>query len=223
MKKLKLWVIMVALTYTVGEIKAQQVSLSVGADFVSSYIWRGLYSGPASVQPGISLTAGNILVGVWGSTGFDSSSREFDLFASYTFRNVSLKMTDYFFPRDIQTGEDGGYFDFSVHVIEATLGYSFGSVLPLSLAWNTNLVGDDNNSTYIEANYSLPLQGVNLDFALGATPWKGAYSNGAAVVNLAIKASKRIAITPTFSLPVFTQVVLNPDSENVYFVFGLSF
>lgn len=222
MEKIKMLIVLFVMSGAMGKIQAQQVSVSAGADIVSSYIWRGLYCGPASVQPDISLKAGNIMVGIWGSASFDSRWREFDLYARYSLGNVSLTMTDYFFPRDLPTGEGSSYFDFSEHVIEATLGYSIGDV-PLSLAWNTNLVGDENNSTYIEADYSLPLSMVTLDFVLGATPWKGAYSDSFALVNLAIKASKQIHVTPSFSLPVFTQAVLNPDSKDVFLVFGVSF
>lgn len=49
------------------------------------------------------------------------------------------------------------------------------------------------------------------------------YSDGFALINASIKASKEIVITDSFSLPVFSQAVLNPDTKDVFLVFGVSF
>lgn len=223
MKKIELFIILFAVSNVTSGVKAQEVSVSAGADLVSSYIWRGLYAGPASAQPGISLSAGNFSVGAWGSTSLESSWREFDLYAGYSVGNFSVLVTDYFFPRDLPAGAGSGYFDYSEHVFEATLGYSFGELLPLSLAWNTNFAGDDNYSSYFEAGYTLPVGEVNVDLILGATSWKGAYSNGFALINASVKASKEITITDSFSLPVFTQAIMNPDTKDIFLVFGMSF
>lgn len=223
MKKIKLFIVLFSVLNVVSGIKAQEVTVSAGADIVSSYIWRGLYCGPASVQPGISLSAGNFSLGAWGSTSFNSSWRELDLYAGYSLGNFSVLVTDYFFPRDLPAGEGSSYFDYSEHVFEATLGYSFGESLPLSLAWNTNFAGDDDHSSYFEASYSIPVGSVNLDLILGGTPWAGAYSDGFALINASVKASKEISITDSYSLPVFTQAILNPNTKDVFLVFGVSF
>lgn len=42
----------------------------VTADFVSSYIWRGMDSGNASVQPSLGLNWKGLTVYAWGSTEF---------------------------------------------------------------------------------------------------------------------------------------------------------
>lgn len=223
MKKIKSFIVLFVISGMISGLKAQEVSVSAGADVVSSYIWRGLYCGPASIQPGISLSAGNFSIGAWGSTSFQSSWREFDLYAGYSIGNVSLLVTDYFFPRSLPDGEGSGYFDYSDHVFEATLGYSFGESFPLSLAWNTNFAGDDDYSSYFEAAYSLQAGDIGVDFILGGTPSAGAYSDGFALINATIKASKEIAITDSYSLPVFTQATLNPDTKDVFLVFGVSF
>lgn len=223
MKKIKFFIIVLVISTAITGIKAQEVTVSAGADVVSSYIWRGLYCGPASVQPGISLSAGNFSIGAWGSTSLQSSWREFDLYAGYSIGNFSVLVTDYFFPRDLPDGEGPGYFDYDKHVFEGTLGYSFGESLPLSLAWNTNFAGDDDYSSYVEASYTLAVKGVNVDLILGATPWAGAYSNGFSLINASVKASKEIVITDKYSLPVFTQAILNPDTKDIFLVFGVSF
>ena len=188
---------------------------------MSSYIWRGLYVGPASIQPGISLSAGDFTVGVWGSSSFNGTWREFDLYAKYSIGNFSLLLTDYFLPHDLPDGEKISYFDYSEHVVEATLGYTFGESFPLSLVWNTNFIGDEDYSTYFEASYSIPTSFATIDLIIGATPKAGFYSDGLAIVVTSIKASKEIVINDNFSLPVYTQAILNPDSRDVFLVFGM--
>jgi hypothetical protein len=223
MKSVKLFFLLCSVCVAFGSVKAQGVSVSAGADVVSSYIWRGSYVGPASAQPSISLSAGGLDLGIWGSSSFEGTWREFDLYASYSIGNLSLLVTDYFFPRDLPDGLGSRYFKLSDHLFEGTLGYSFGESLPLSLSWNTNFAGDDDYSSYVEASYSIATGDVSIDLILGATPWAGLYSDGFALINASIKASKELSFTDSFSLPVFTQAILNPDTKDVFLVFGISF
>ena len=223
MKSVKLFFLLFASSAAWGNLRAQDVSISAGADIVSSYIWRGLYVGPASAQPSISLLAGDFKLGIWGSSSFEGTWREFDLYVGYAMGNFSILVTDYFFPRDLPDGAGSSYFKLSEHLFEGTLGYSFGESLPLSLAWNTNFAGDDDYSSYLEASYSIPAGDVAIDLILGLTPWAGIYSDGFALINASIKARKEIAITDSFSFPVFSQAVLNPDTKDVFLVFGVSF
>lgn len=217
----KLFIILFFISVSLSAVRSQEVVVKAEADFVSSYIWRGLYVGPASIQPGISLSAGDFTVGVWGSSSFNGTWREFDLYAKYSIGNLSILLTDYFLPHDLPDGEKISYFDYSEHVVEATLGYTFGESFPLSLVWNTNFIGDDDYSTYFEASYSIPTSFANIDLIIGATPKAGFYSDGFAVVVTSIKASKEIVINDKFSLPVYTQAILNPDSRDVFIVFGM--
>lgn len=217
----KLFIILFFISVYLSAVRSQEVVVKAEADFVSSYIWRGLYVGPASIQPGISLSAGDFTVGVWGSSSFNGTWREFDLYAKYSIGNLSILLTDYFLPHDLPDGEKISYFDYSEHVVEATLGYTFGESFPLSLVWNTNFIGDDDYSTYFEASYSIPTSFATIDLIIGATPKAGFYSDGFAVVVTSIKASKEIVINDKFSLPVYTQAILNPDSRDVFLVFGM--
>lgn len=69
MKKLFTFILMgmliVSLTTTTN---AQEAKWSLGADFVSSYVWRGskFGTGPA-IQPNISFNTGGFSIGGWGS------------------------------------------------------------------------------------------------------------------------------------------------------------
>ena len=46
--------------------------------------------------------------------------------------------------------------------------------------------------------------------------------DGFALCTIALKASKEIKITDSFSLPVFAQAIIAPNQDNVFLVFGLS-
>ncbi len=219
----RLFVLLLTIFISISLVKSQELTVNAEADIVSYYIWRGLYVGPASVQPGISLSSGGFTLGVWGSSSFNASWREFDLFASYSIGNFNFLITDYFLPHDLPAIEKISYFDFSKHVVEATLGFSLGESVPLSFVWNTNFLGDDDYSSYFEASYSIPTSFVDIDLILGATPAAGYYSDGFAVVVTAIKATKEISLSDSFSIPVYTQAVLNPDSKDVFLLFGMKF
>ncbi|MDR0811726.1 MAG: hypothetical protein LBN23_05595 [Paludibacter sp.] len=229
-----------AMVFTTNSAKAQ-VEVSAGADAVSSYIWRGLNLGGASVQPGVSVSFKGFTLGAWGSVNIAPSAYnngktdEFDLYLNYSIGGFSATVTDYTFPKFLNNSLDEfDYFNYKdVHTLELGLAYTISEKVPLSLAVSSNLFGADDwdgdgksdFSTYAELGYSLAVKSdITFDFALGFTPAKGAYSqNGFAFTNISIKASKEIKITDDFSLPAFAQVVLNPDAKIPYLVFGVSF
>jgi len=206
--------------------KAQEkVEVSVGADIVSGYIWRGTDCGGVSIQPSISVAKSGFSLTAWGSVGIDSEdTKEFDLTLGYNAGGLSIAVTDYWFddaPR---------YFNYrahGAHIFEATLGYDFG---PVSLCWNTNFAGNDYKvngkraySSYAEAVVPFKLGGFDFAAEIGMTPWEGAYSDGLNVTNVGLGVSKDIRITDSFTLPAFAKVTTNPFEDRTYFVFGLSF
>ncbi|MDR1865896.1 MAG: hypothetical protein LBR08_10045 [Bacteroidales bacterium] len=168
-----------------------QTEFSVGADLVSSYVWRGVYNAGASFQPSVALTAGNFSIGAWGSTNFVLAQKEVDLFLSYSIGGLSVGLTDYWW-----SGEGAlDYFqlfkkDANSHLLELNLGYSFEFGLSLSL--NTMLAGSQDKyiddagtvkrsfTTYFEAGYDFSVGDVNLTAALGFSPWNktGLYTGG---------------------------------------------
>jgi hypothetical protein len=208
--------------------KSQEVSVSAGADLVSGYIWRGADCGDVSFQPSLSVGVGGLSISAWGSVGFGLEYlEEYDFTLGYSKGGLSVAIVDYWF-----NYEEAKYFDYASHttshMFEATLGYDFG---PLALSWNTFFAGADYNkadgdraySTYIEANAPFTLGGLDMKAELGITPWESLYSKGFNVVNIGLTASKEIKITDSFSVPAFTKVIVNPNAERTYFVFGVSF
>ena len=194
---------------------------SVGADLVSSYLWRGskFGTGPA-VQPYVELGIGNFTAGAWGSYCFTTNeSPEADLYISYAFDfGLSVGVTDYYFPGT-------QYFDFSeqtgAHALEINLGYeikgfSFGGNYIVNQAGGAGSAGSD---MYFELGYAFSDFGV---FAGAGDGWHT--SDGEFMVcNIGVSASKDLQITEKFSLPVSGAVILNPETEQFHVVVGVSF
>jgi hypothetical protein len=217
--------------------KAQdKVEASAGADLVSSYIWRGQKLGGVSIQPAVSVAYKGWSLGAWGSVGLESEdTREFDLTLGYATGGFSVSLTDYWFS---ETGDGlsakyfryGAHNPWSSHVFEAQLGYDFGAV---ALNWYTNIGGADGlnksgdraYSTYVVANAPFKLGGLDWNAEVGATPWANSFygANGFAVTNVTLGATKSIAFSSTFSLPVSLSATWNPRSEDAFFTAGISF
>lgn len=194
---------------------------SAGADFVSSYVWRGLYLSNAAVQPGLSFTSGGFSAGGWGSASFDGTL-EADLFASYTFGfGLLLGVTDYYFP-SIEGGND--YFDVSKetgsHIFELNGGYEISG---LSLAANyvlngTGGAGSAGGDTYFEVGYAYK----NISLFVGGGDGLQTEDGDFNLTNIGIGVTKELKITPSFTIPVTCSAILNPDREKYYIVAAIS-
>ncbi|MDP7026991.1 MAG: hypothetical protein QF380_01125 [Candidatus Marinimicrobia bacterium] len=195
--------------------------VTIGADVVSRYVWRGTdYGNAAAVQPGIETAVGPITVGAWGSWSIspglyfdgtqndegddnmvtEASGNECDLYASTTVGPVGLTVTDYFFPA--YAGTDS-LLNVDKHTIELSAGADVGPVSVLAAA---NVSGDDDNSTYLELTYGA--------FSLGLG--NGAYSTDGefAPVSIGVSASR-----DNFS----ASYIINPNQETSFLVFGVNF
>jgi hypothetical protein len=220
-------VLMLAMT---SGLKAQ-VEFSVGADIVSSYVWRGAYQTSTAIQPSLGLSAGGFSISAWGSSDLNGYGKEVDFTVGYGIGGLSLSLTDYWW-----AGEGAlNYLDYGKstdHVFEVGASYSFPEKFPLTLSAYTMIAGADKKlkdgkeeqyfSTYIEASLPFTVKDIGLEAAIGFTPFEGLYAPEAALTNISLKGSKEIKITDSFALPVFGQVILNPYSEGIYFVFGIS-
>ncbi len=236
-KRLNSGAIAVVLLSAAFGAKAQdKVETSVGADLVSSYIWRGQDLGGVSIQPSLTLFYKGFSLGAWGSVGLEGSdTKEMDLTLGYTTGGFSVSVTDYWF----NGGEDYLHYDAhsTSHVFEAQVGYDFGSV---AVNWYTNFAGADYMkydgdraySSYISIAAPFRLGGLDWTAEIGATPWETAFynvtddcpgSNGFTVCNVGLGASKGIRITDSFSLPLFAKAIWNPRTGGAYFVAGISF
>lgn len=214
----KLFLVMTLMGLFTSSFKASaQVDVSVGADFMSRYVWRGTdFGGSPSIQPYLEMSAGNFVLGAWGAyTTNMPGAQEADLYAGYSFGDVfGLTLTDYYFPLDDMSDD---YFDF-----DANHSMEISGTLTLdkfSLLAGKFFAGADDKSLYIEAGYDLGL--VNAFIGAGDEVYTTDGDFG--VVNVGIGASKEIKITDYFSLPLSGSVILNPESESLFMVVGVSF
>lgn len=235
MKKVKVFAMMAIAALSISSAKAQ---FSVGADLVTSYVWRGYLQdrtdvtaghltslGTPSIQPFATYTVGGLTIGSWASGTFTGNVKEVDLYATYAFTPLlSLTITDY------NWTFAQSYFNYNKstdHIFEATLSYAGTESLPLSASVNTMFYGADKTSsgkqafsTYGELGYQVA---ANAKVFAGGTYSKGYYgTDGLAFINAGIKVSKTIAISDKFSLPLYGIVSANPYTKNAFFVAGIT-
>ena len=218
------------------EIESEsKIETTISGDIVSSYIWRGQDLGNVSLQPTLGIGYKGLSLTAWGSVGLTNSddTKEFDLTLAYTTGGFNIGITDYWFNAGLDP--DNRYFMYNAHstnhVFEANIGYDFGFA---SLQWYTNFAGNDGTnksgkraySSYFEVNVPFKLATVDWTATAGAVPYATTFYNGwtsgFSVTNLALKATKDIKITDSFSIPIFGQVVANPRTQKAYLVLGFT-
>ena len=188
--------------------------VTIGADVVSRYVWRGTdYGNAASVQPGIETAVGPVTVGAWGSFPLTdaigtstTAGNECDLYASTTVGPVGLTLTDYFFPK--YAGTDS-LLNLDKHIFELSAGANVCSVSLLAAANVSGDIDDDGksrNSAYLEITYGV--------FSLGLG--NGSYSTDGEFSPVSIGVSAR---RDNYS----ASYIINPDQETSFLVFGVNF
>jgi hypothetical protein len=213
----------------------------ITADVVSSYVWRGVTSSNTpNFQPTFAVVKGGLEVGVWGSTDFIGYYKEADIYAAYTAGPLKLTVTDYdwnFIPTSTMPVAPK-YFDYKSattgHIFEGTVGYTGPESMPISITANVMFAGADKKatdptkqaySTYVELGYAFKY----FTPFLGITPSDGYYGDsyggytGFAVANLGLSATKNLKITDAYSLPLKATLGFNPQKEDAYLVFGITF
>lgn len=207
---------------------AQEVFIS--ADLVSSYIWRGMKNGNASVQPTLGVEWKGFTLSAWGSTEFRDEHNEIDLALEYEYKNLRLCLNDYFYQSE---DEPFNYFHYSPrtsgHTFEAGAVYTVSEKFPLTVGWYTTFAGNDYRengkrawSSYCELSYPFSVKTVDMTIETGFTPWQGEYADKFNVVNIGLSATKELNITPNFKPSVFGKLIANPYENQLYFVFGIS-
>ncbi len=222
------------LVFLVLPAVASAQSVSLGADFVSRYVWRGTDFGESvSVQPSLSVSGGGFEIGSWASYSAGASgsfANEHDLWIGYSVETaqagtVGFGITDYYFP----SPKAEGFFNFDgggngAHFLELYMSYSAPVSFPVTLYAAVMTHNDPDNSLYLEG--SLPVtvggtsMGVTLGMAVGQSEFYGVES--ASVINMGLSAEKELKITDDFSLPLSVAYILNPTHERSFLVFGFS-
>ncbi len=206
-------------------LSAQDFNL--GAEVVSRYIWRGTdFGNSPAIQPSIFYSSGSFEIGSWASYAISPVSAgadEHDFWVGYSQGSFSVNITDYYFPFG------ANFFNFEgdgngAHFIEAGASLSGGDDFPIDLSAAAFFHNDVDNSIYSELTYHVNDQ---VDFSLSAG--NGMYvaggfytTEGFQIVGIGFTVSKEIKLTESFSLPLFGTIILNPNSEKSFLVFGFS-
>ena len=203
----------------------KKLTVEVGADLVSTYVWRGMYQTGASIQPALSLSAYCVTIGAWGSTDFSTYAKEVDFLLSYRVKGFSAGIAGYWW-----RGEHAPYFtECGSHHLEASLGYTFPEKIPLTLEANMILTGDEDKnekgkkfySTYISAGFPFSIKNTEWEAGIGISPWKGMYGNHFNVVAINAKVTKNLSLSTEYTLPVFVELIFSPAQNNAFLVFGI--
>jgi len=222
------------------EIVENNSYTDLGADILSSYIWRGLKIDAApNIQGWGEFGIAGFNFGVWASTNFTGSFAETDIYAGYSIGNLNTTVTNYF------TG-NSSFFSFNKaeiqHVGELTMEYTLSKKFPLKITAGTLFYGDDykidsydingdpvfnetrNYSTYFEFMYPFTHAETEIAVVLGGVAHESAFyeSDGAAIINIGAKVSKELKVTDYFKLPVSFGVTVNPATESIYSIFNIS-
>ncbi len=201
---------------------AAKAQFSVGADFVSNYVFRGAVQdgGRGAVQPSIEYSSGAFSIGAWGSYATAVGTlQEADMYVSFGLDNgLSFGLTDYYYPT-------ASFFEtedtISTHSFELNAGFETGA---FSIAGNyilNNSTNTQDGTYYFELGYAFS---DNVSLAVGGGNGWVTKSGGDdfQVSNIALSVSKEIELTEKFSLPVFGQAILNPNTEMFHLVVGFS-
>ena len=183
------------------------ISLEVGADLVSSYLWRGYNLGGLSIQPSVTFDWKGLYISGWANIGadnwkFQNINPELDITIGYDNFGFKLDLTHlyYFGGEKYFKGLGDPNNPFSSSTMELHAGIDIGEwaeILPLTIDWHTTVLGYDPvfdkegqlaltpagntkraYSTYIQVGYDISLPlDITLGIKLGFTPWKGMYSD----------------------------------------------
>ncbi|NTV67767.1 MAG: hypothetical protein HGB06_08845 [Chlorobaculum sp.] len=233
-KTAKLIALAVALVAGFGPSNANAAEgFKLGADVVSSYVWRGgeLGDSPA-IQPNLSYTCkSGLSIGAWGSYALEKSTpspvagqsdyryKEVDLTVSMPIGPVTLGVTDYYIP----VGEVTNTFNFgndSANTVEVSASYAKDK---LGLMAGVFVGGNDyDNAVYCEANYQIYSKDgytAKATLGLGSEDYYGdqfgvTTSDKIALVNTGISVSKD---------RYTASAIYNPDTEKSFLVFMASF
>ena len=197
---------------------------TLGTDIMNRYVWRGSdFGNSPSVQPDINFSSGGFEIGAWAAfaTNGNPAGTEVDLYASYTIGSTAgdfqFIITDYTFPEDPLNQ----YFSSSSHFVELGFGYSGTDSFPVNLFIGSFVTNDEDHSIYSRIGYEFG----DVELFLGFTPSKSDLygTTGAAVLDTGFSVSKEVKVTEFFSMKLIGSMIANPNTENLYFLFGFGF
>lgn len=224
----------VAITINAEE-KLKESPFSASLELSTKYMWRGIEYGTApTVFPMIGYNTHGFNAFAMGGYAINGSHQEVDLGVSYTAKEFTVGVSDYYYPSSV--GEKDGYFKLSNretgHWVEAYATWA-GTKIPLWVTVSTYIFGADKNedgkqmySSYAEVGYTHSFTDDNkISLCVGANLNKSFYTDnesGFSIVNVNAKYSTAFKFG-SFKLPVSASYVLNPYRNKSFFTMSLYF
>ncbi|OIP82316.1 MAG: hypothetical protein AUK44_08005 [Porphyromonadaceae bacterium CG2_30_38_12] len=233
--------ILLLVAFFVGSIQAEdksELSLSLGADLTTSYLWRGLPQGTLpALQPWGELSYKGFTLGTWGSYELAGGFKEIDMYAKYTLKAFTLQFIDLYFPDYVGLNPD--FFNFKKaetgHAAELGVSYNGSEKIPFTVYGgmiiygaavdpNASNASELNKSAYVEVNYLGTLNDIKYNIFTGFTPTESLLygSSQFAFIHVGVSAQKTLKITDFFSLPLKLTLAANPNSNKFYMAFAIS-
>ncbi len=208
----------------------------LGLSAQTKYMWRGIEYGTSPVLfPTLSYESKGIYIYGMGGYATDGSHQEVDLGISYTFKDFTLSINDYYYPTAV--GEKDKYFNLkgkeTAHWIESCIQYT-SSKVPMWCMLSTYIAGADKKmnsnqqawSSYVEIGTHYDFDDNNiLSLAIGAALNKSFYNDynhDFSVCNIEFKYSHDILVNK-LSIPISVSYIVNPYKEKSFVNFTAAF
>jgi hypothetical protein len=202
----------------------------------SKYMWRGIEYGTSPVLfPSLNYNNKGVYAYAMGGYATDGSHQEVDLGVSYSFKDFTISLNDYYYPAAV--GDNDKYFNIKSketgHWVESCLQYLPTNV-PLWCMLSAYIAGADKKqesgnqawSSYAEIGGHYDFDDNNiLSLAIGAALNKSFYndySSNFSVCNIELKYSHDFSLS-NITIPVSVSYIINPYREKSYVSFSTAF
>ena len=202
-------------------------SMTVGADAVSSFLWRGFNMAGPSVQPSVYFDYAqgdwSVSMGAWGSKALQKGEyNEWDLSVEATWRNITLSLANYC--EYYGAAYDDNYLDLG-------LSFTLSENIPVTFSWysiiNQTFEGSMDGGgfdwqaafpSYFEVAYEFSIWEVDFSAAAAILPFASDYYGNEefGVCNLNLSAGHEFEFEHGGSLPVSAQVMYNPLGKDCF-------
>lgn len=212
-------------------------SMTVGADAVSHYLWRGMELAGPSLQPSayFDYEKGDwaVSIGAWGTKSlyenrYGEHYSELDFSVEASWRNLTLSLTDYGEGEYFGPWQEGHFLDFGI-------SYTLSENIPVTFSWysiiNQTFEGSLDGGgfdwaaafpSYFEVAYDFSVGVVDFSAAAGLWPYQSSYyeNDDFGICNLNLSAGYEFEFDHGGTLPVAAQIMYNPTWNE--FFWGLS-
>lgn len=224
-KLLFLWLFMLL------PIKVSAQGGSIGLDAQTKYVWRGMEmmveDASPVLFPHMDYAYKGFAAYAMGGYSVNGKYAEVDLGVSYTWKEFSLGVNDYYYPSVTSPKDD--YFDLGKHTghwLEGILTWSSARI-PISLSVSNFFAGADKNaegkqaySTYVElAGFMNVSTNGTLNLTVGAALNESCYNgyvHGPGICNVEFKYTYEIALKNERTLPLSVAYLVSPINKKAF-------